>query len=105
METINVNVKDFQIIKSAKAEFIPGLNLIIGPSNNGKTSFIKAIKSLLYTEPGTTPIRSGQSFYSVGMTLNGHTVILQKGDSLKPSKIKASSPLVLLVPFFYIIIK
>ena len=44
METINVNVKDFQIIKSAKAEFIPGLNLIIGPSNNGKTSFIKAIK-------------------------------------------------------------
>ena len=100
METINVNVKDFQIIKSAKAEFIPGLNLIIGPSNNGKTSFIKAIKSLLYTEPGTTPIRSGQSFYSVGMTLNGHTVILQKGlkessyivDGKKYSKYGTSTP-------------
>lgn len=100
METINVNVKDFQIIKSAKAEFIPGLNLIIGPSNNGKTSFIKAIKSLLYTEPGTTPIRSGQPFYSVGMTLNGHTVILQKGlkessyivDGKKYSKYGTSTP-------------
>lgn len=56
-----------------------GLNIIVGPSNNGKTSFIKAIKSLIYTEPGSTPIRFGTQFYQVGIQYNGHTVILQKG--------------------------
>ena len=38
---IKVKVKNYQIIKEAEATFIPGLNIIVGPSNNGKTSFIK----------------------------------------------------------------
>lgn len=72
-------VKDYQIIKSASLEFIPGLNVIIGPSNNGKTSILKALKALVYTVPGTTSIRAGQPSYTVGVTYNNHTVILQKG--------------------------
>lgn len=77
--SMKVQVKNYQIIKNAEAEFVPGLNVIIGPSNNGKTSFIKAIKSLIYTEPGSTPIRFGTQSYIVGIQYNGHTVILQKG--------------------------
>ena len=72
-------IKDYQIIKNAFLEFIPGLNVIIGPSNNGKSSILKAIKALIYTVPGTTPIRNGQSSYVVGINYNNHTVILQKG--------------------------
>lgn len=72
-------VKDYQIIKKASLEFIPGLNVITGPSNNGKSSIFKAIKANIYTTPGTSPIRAGQSSYAVGITYNGHTVILQKG--------------------------
>ena len=41
------SIKDFQIIKKATLEFTPGLNVIIGPSNNGKTSILKAIKAAL----------------------------------------------------------
>lgn len=74
-----VSIKNYQIIKDASLDFIPGLNVIIGPSNNGKSSIIKAIKALIYTVPGTTPIRNGQSFYAVGINYNNHTVILQKG--------------------------
>lgn len=77
--SMKVQVKNYQIIKNAEAEFVPGLNVIVGPSNNGKTSFIKAIKSLIYTEPGSTPIRFGTQSYIVGIQYNGHTVILQKG--------------------------
>lgn len=78
-KNMKVQIKDYQIIKNASLEFIPGLNVIIGPSNNGKTSILKAIKALLFTIPGTTPIRSGQSSYIVGIQYNGHIVILQKG--------------------------
>lgn len=76
---MKVQVKDYQIIKHAEAEFVPGLNVIVGPSNNGKTSFIKAMKALMYTEPGSTPIRHGTQAYIVGIQHEGHTVILQKG--------------------------
>ena len=43
---MKVQIKNYQIIKDANLEFIPGLNVIIGPSNNGKTSILKAIKAL-----------------------------------------------------------
>lgn len=76
---MKVQIKDFQIIKRVNLEFIPGLNVIVGPSNNGKSSILKAIKALLYTTPGSTPIRSGQSSYVVGINYNGHTILLQKG--------------------------
>lgn len=73
-------IKDYQIIKKASLDFIPGLNVIIGPSNNGKTSILKAIKASVFTIPGATPIRAGQSSYIVGISYNNHTVILQKGN-------------------------
>ena len=75
-----VTLKDYQIIKKANLEFIPGLNVIVGPSNNGKSSILKAIKSCIYTTPGASPIRAGQTSYTVGIGYNGHTVILQKGN-------------------------
>lgn len=65
-----VSLKDFQIIKKANLEFIPGLNVIIGPSNNGKSSILKAIKSCIYTIPGSTSIRAGQNSYTVGLGYN-----------------------------------
>ena len=76
---MKVQIKNYQIIKDANLEFIPGLNVIIGPSNNGKTSILKAIKALLYTVPGSTPIRYGTNYYAVGLDYNNHKVILQKG--------------------------
>ena len=77
--SFKVSIQNYQIIKKANLEFLPGLNVIVGPSNNGKTSILKAIKALLYTVPGSTPIRVGQTSYAVGISYNGHTVILQKG--------------------------
>lgn len=76
---INLSVKDFQIIKNASLTFGPGLNAIIGQSNNGKSALFRAAKSCIYNEPGTTSIRNGCNSYAVGLQMNGHTVIYQKG--------------------------
>lgn len=79
MNNIDVSIKNYQIIKKAELSFIPGLNIILGPSNNGKSSILKGIKALLYTTPGTTAIRQGESSYIIGLKYNGHVVLLQKG--------------------------
>ena len=77
--SVGLSVKDFQIIKSANLLFLPGLNCLIGQSNNGKSALMRAAKSCFYNTPGTTSVRLGCSNYAVGLQINGHTVILQKG--------------------------
>lgn len=75
---MKLTIKDYQIIKQAVLEFKPGLTVLVGPSNNGKSSIIKAMKAAIYTEPGTTPIRTGADSYIVGIQKDGHTVVYQK---------------------------
>lgn len=77
--SVNLSVKDFQIIKNANLSFLPGLNCIIGQSNNGKSALMRAAKACIYNEPGTTSVRLGCNNFAVGLQMNGHTVILQKG--------------------------
>lgn len=79
--SINLSVKDFQIIKSANISFLPGLNCIIGQSNNGKSALMRAAKACIYNESGTSSVRLGCNNFAVGLQMNGHTVILQKGNN------------------------
>ena len=78
---MRVSVKDFQIIKSASLEFLPGLTVLQGESNNGKSALFRAIKSCIYNEPGTSNVRVGCKNYLVGIEHNNHKVILQKGEN------------------------
>jgi exonuclease SbcC len=75
---MHVFIKDYQILKNIELDFKPGLNVITGPSNNGKSSIIKAIKAAIYTETGSTPIRFGCDFYLVQIKNNNHSVLFQK---------------------------
>jgi len=78
---MKVSVKDFQIVKSASLEFIPGLTVIQGESNNGKSALFRAIKSCIYNEPGISNVRVGCKNYMVGIEHKGHKVIFQKGEN------------------------
>lgn len=78
---MKVSIKDFQIIKNAELEFVPGLTVIQGESNNGKSAIFRAIKSCIYNEPGNNHVRNGCKNYMVGIQYNGHTIILQKGEN------------------------
>jgi DNA repair ATPase RecN len=79
--SVSLSVKDFQIIKNANLSFLPGLNCIIGQSNNGKSALMRAAKACIYNTPGSTNVRLGCSNFAVGLQMNGHTVILQKGNN------------------------
>jgi len=43
----SIKIKNFRKIKNAKCSFNPGLNLIIGPNDSGKTAVIDAIRIVL----------------------------------------------------------
>lgn len=75
---MKVSVQNYQIIKQAILDFNPGLTAIVGPSNNGKSSLLKALKAAIYTDGGTTPIRHGENSYTVGIQNDKHVVIFQK---------------------------
>jgi len=49
-------IDNYQIIRHGEIEFRPGITLITGSSNNGKSSIFKAYKQLVYNLSGNTYI-------------------------------------------------
>lgn len=50
---MKVNIKDYQVIREAELEFIPGINVIVGSTNNGKSSIIRAIQGAINNQGGS----------------------------------------------------
>lgn len=71
-----LTIKNFQSHKYSELIFAQDLNVIIGPSDSGKTSIIRALKWVLYNEPsGDFFIREGESEVSVTITLSDNTIL------------------------------
>ena len=47
MYLASLTITNFRRIKSATVEFTPGLNILVGPNNIGKTAVVDALRSLL----------------------------------------------------------
>lgn len=53
-----IQIKNFQSHKDTFIEFDPGVNVIVGGSDSGKSAIIRALKWLLYNKPGGDSFRS-----------------------------------------------
>lgn len=74
LKTVILN--NFQSHKHTILEFNEGLNVIIGPSDTGKSAIIRAIKWVLYNEPsGDYFIRQGENDVSVILIFSDNTKI------------------------------
>lgn len=78
-----VTIENFQSHEFTEIDFSSGLNVITGPSDQGKSAILRAIKWVLYNEPrGTEFIRHGASFARVAVELsNGNTIIRERSSS------------------------
>src|ERR1700694_813456 len=47
MYLAKISVKNFRRLKDVTLEFVPGLNVLVGPNNVGKTAVVDALRSLL----------------------------------------------------------
>ncbi|MDR7869960.1 MAG: AAA family ATPase [Tissierellaceae bacterium] len=71
-----VILENFQSHKYTSVNFDEGLNVILGPSDSGKTAIIRGIKWALYNEPsGDYFIREGESEASVTLIFSDNTKI------------------------------
>jgi exonuclease SbcC len=74
-----VVIENFQSHIHSTLEFGTGLNVIIGPSDNGKSAVLRAIRWAMYNEPrGTEFVRAGCRECRVTITMHDGTEVVRE---------------------------
>lgn len=69
-------VDNFQSHEHTEVEFGPGLNVIVGPSDHGKSALVRALRWVFYNEPrGASFIRVGAQLCRVRVEMDDGTVV------------------------------
>lgn len=77
-----VIIEDFQSHRLTELEFVEGFNVIVGPSDQGKTAVLRAIRWVLYNEPkGNDFIRVGSNKAKVTLVMNDGTIVSRERTS------------------------
>ena len=75
-----MSIKDFQRIRSLYLEVGPGVTCLVGPTDSGKSSALRAIVWAITNRPaGDEMIRWAQARSRVEVTLDGHTILRIRG--------------------------
>jgi len=85
LETIKrMTIENFQSHARTEIEFGAGLNVIVGPSDHGKSAIIRALRWVLFNEPrGADFIRTGESECRVTVELSSGATITRLRSSSK----------------------
>ena len=73
-----IKAKNFEIIDDLNLELKDGITVIVGASNNGKSSIIRLLRAILYNLNGDASIQQGQDAYTLGIIDNGSKVIVKR---------------------------
>lgn len=72
---MKLHIENFQNINSADIEFVPGINCIVGESNNGKTAILRAVKAIITNPAGSgSYLKHGAKSAIVELSNNGDTL-------------------------------
>ena len=85
-DKITVDIKDFQSLKKAYIELTPGITVITGATNNGKSAIIRAIDSALFNLGDDAMVRGGQRYYGIKMSNGSHTMLMARDNVGKNEK-------------------
>ncbi|MBC7340107.1 MAG: AAA family ATPase [Firmicutes bacterium] len=76
---VELELENFQCHAHTRLTFSPGLNVIVGPSDQGKTALLRALRWVLYNEPrGSDFVRVGADTCRVTVTFNDGTRITRE---------------------------
>ncbi len=74
-----ITIQNFQSHENSELELDPGLNVIVGPSDQGKSAIIRAIKWVLFNEPrGNEFIRHGSNFARVTVEMSNAYIVTRE---------------------------
>ena len=72
----SIDIENFQSHENTHIDFDTGLNIIVGESNNGKTSILRAMDWVIDNQPlGTDFIMTGKNYCKVRITYDNDTFI------------------------------
>lgn len=76
MHIAKIQLKNFQAHKNTEISFTPGVNVIVGASDRGKSSIIRALQLVFFNKPsGTAYIRHGAKESRVKVTMADGTEV------------------------------
>ncbi|HHV19601.1 MAG TPA: AAA family ATPase [Thermoanaerobacterales bacterium] len=77
----SLKLKNFQSHKESQIDFAEGLTVIIGQTDQGKSSIVRALKWVLYNEPrGTDFITAGSKLCRVMIEMENGSIIIRERD-------------------------
>lgn len=85
-------IKNYQIIKKGELLIRPGITLITGPSNNGKSSIFKAYKQIVYNLSGNTYINQFANECELILDNDEYTIEYRKTKTKSSYDIKVVNP-------------
>ena len=78
----SVLIKDFQSIEDVEIEFAPGFNVLVGPSNSGKSAVLRALRGAIRNEIAPSFVRNGTRKATIFIDFGDHSVSAERGKSL-----------------------
>lgn len=75
---MKVRIQNYEILGDVKLEFVNGVNIITGESNNGKSAIFRAIEGALFNELGDEFIQFETDYSLVAIQDEDNTVIWRK---------------------------
>ena len=82
LDELKIQIRNFQAIQKADLVFKPGLNIIVGDTNNGKTSFTRAVKGVVANTITDDQINDQVERVDVKIGYRGNTVHYKRDKSL-----------------------
>lgn len=77
----SINIRNFQSHRESRLEFHPGVNIIVGGSDSGKTAILRALRWLIWNRPSGDAFRSDWGGDTeVKIKADGKTVTRRKTD-------------------------
>lgn len=73
-----IKAKNFMKLEGLTLNLNPGFNVITGPSNQGKSSIIKALESLFYNNHSDSRVMQGKDSYIIGVQDNNNTIMAKR---------------------------
>lgn len=75
MSSWTVEIKDFQSLQRVHLDIVPGINIITGRTNIGKSAVIRAIDSALFNMGDDSMVRGGKPMSAVSIDNGTHKMI------------------------------
>jgi len=85
-DKLHIDIKDFQSLKKADILLTPGITVITGATNNGKSAIIRAIDSAIFNLGDDSMVRGGQRYYGIKISNDSHNMLMARDNVGKNEK-------------------